>query len=405
MRRWLIRGLLALLVLLALAAAFGTWHVRSKLPQRSGELALAGLSEPVTVRWDEAGVPHIRAGNEPDLYRALGYLHAQDRLFQMEMLRRLSRGELAEILGPKLVDTDRLFRTLGIRALADARAAAQRTDEAPAQRAVAAYLDGINQYQATRPAPLEFGLLGIPKRPFTQADVISVAGYLAYSFAVALRSEPALTHVRDKLGPDHLRIFDLAWKPQGVAVSDAGWQGLARMAALSQSAQDLAGVPLLEGSNAWVIAGARSASGKPILAGDPHIGFAVPAVWWEAHLSSPGFELYGHFQALNPAALIGHNTRFGWSLTMFQNDDMDLVAEKPNPDNANQVWVGGRWVELDHARGDDRGQGRAAGQAGAAPLAAWADRQRGDGRGGRHHAGGDVVGLPRDGEPDPAGLS
>jgi penicillin G amidase len=109
---------------------------------------------------------------------------------------------------------------------------------------------------------------------------------------------------------------------------------------------DIAGVPLYEGSNAWVISGARAAGGKPLLAGDPHIAFATPAVWYEAHLSAPGIELYGHHQALNPFALIGHNAQFGWSLTMFQNDDLDLVAEKVNPDNPRQVWANGQWVDL-----------------------------------------------------------
>jgi hypothetical protein len=114
----------------------------------------------------------------------------------------------------------------------------------------------------------------------------------------------------------------------------------------SHAAMDVTGMPVLEGSNAWAVSGQRTASGRPLLAGDPHIAYSVPAVWYEAHLSSPGFELYGHHQALNPMALLGHNFQFGWSLTMFQNDDMDLVAEKTNPANPNQVWHQGQWVDL-----------------------------------------------------------
>ncbi|MDN3919472.1 penicillin acylase family protein [Roseateles violae] len=343
----LIAGLLALFLL---AAAVLAWYLHGKRPQRDAELRLAGLSAAVGVRWDEAGVPHIEARSEADLYRALGYLHAQDRLFQMEMLRRLSRGELAEVLGPKLVDTDRLFRTLGIRAYADAYAAREFANaDTPAKRALLAYLDGINQYQATRPAPLEFDLLGIPKRPFTPADTVSVAGYLAYSFAAAFRTEPALSELRDKLGADYLKIFDLAWHPDGVVRRDlrpGDWQDLGRLARLSQDALEAAGQPLFEGSNAWAVSGSRTASGRALLAGDPHIQFSVPAVWYEAHLKAPGFELYGHYQALNPMALLGHNQAFGWSLTMFQNDDLDLIAEKLNPANANEVWYQGRWVAL-----------------------------------------------------------
>ena len=350
------RALKILTAVLAATLLLGTaglaWYLHSKQPQRSGTLTLTGLTGAVTARYDERGVPHIRAENEPDLYRALGYVHAQDRLFQMEMVRRLAQGELAEVLGPKLVEVDRLFRTLGIRARAQAMAAALDR-QSPSSKALLAYLDGINQFQATHPAPIEFDLLGIPKRAFTPADTIAVTGYLAYTFAAALRTEPVLTYVRDKLGADYLKVFELEAHPQGVlgnpgstAMSEPDWQQLARVAALGARALEVAGLPAFEGSNAWAIAGSRTASGKPMLAGDPHIGFSAPAVWYEAHLSAPGFDLYGHYQALNANALLGHNKQFGWSLTMFQNDDMDLIAEKVNPANPNQVWYHGQWVDL-----------------------------------------------------------
>lgn len=340
---------LLLAVVLVVAGAAGSWYVHTKQPVRSGTVPLRDLISPVSVRYDERGVPHIRAEYEMDLYRTLGYVHAQDRLFQMEMVRRLAQGELAEILGPKLLDTDKLFRTLGIRARA-ADEAAKMDTSSPSSLALLAYLDGINQYQASHPAPMEFDILGIPKRPFTAQDTIAVSGYLAYSFAAAFKTEPVMTFIRDKLGPQYLKAFDIDWHPEGVltqsALNDQDWQGLSRLAQTSQEALDLAAIPLFEGSNAWAISGRRTVSGKPLLAGDPHIAYSTPAVWYEAHLSSPGFELYGHYQALNPVALLGHNTQFGWSLTMFQNDDVDLVAEKTNPANANQVWYQGQWVDL-----------------------------------------------------------
>lgn len=352
MKKILSRTLVGLVLLLVLAALAATLHVRAKRPQRSGELPLAGLKAEVQVRFDEAGVPHIRAGNEADLYRALGWLHAQDRLFQMDMLRRLARGELAEVLGPKLVETDRLFRTLGIRAHADA-AAARLDPAAPSTQALQAYLDGVNQFVANGPRPLEAEILGMPKRAFTAGDVLSAVGYQAYSFANALRAEPALTHVRDKLGAPYLRIFEPAWESAGVvapaasgaATSAAIGAGLLRVAQASDRVLAL-GLPLYEGSNAWAVSGARTASGKPLLAGDPHIAFSTPAVWWEAHLQAPGFELYGHFQPLNPMALLGRNAQFGWSLTMFQNDDMDLVAETTDAAHPGQVLVNGHWTAL-----------------------------------------------------------
>jgi penicillin amidase len=343
---------LLLAALLVLAAAGAAWYIHTKQPQRSGALTLTQLTAPVSVRYDERGVPHIKAENEADLYRALGYVHAQDRLFQMELMRRLAQGELAEILGPKLVDTDRLFRTLGIRAHAQAEAAKMDMNS-PSAKALAAYLDGINQFQATHPAPLEFDVLGIPKRPFTAKDTLAITGYMAYTMAIAFGTEPALTYVRDKLGASYLKVFDIDGHPQGVvqpsittAMSPQDWQQLSQIAQISQQAMETVGLPQFVGSNAWAIAGSRTTSGKPMLAGDPHMSFSAPSVWYEAHLSAPGFELYGHHLALNPHALLGHNKQFGWSLTMFENDDIDLIAEKVNPANPNQTWYHGQWVDL-----------------------------------------------------------
>lgn len=344
---------LALLIVVLLAGA--GWYVYSKQPTRQGQVELRNLQGSVTVRYDERGVPHIRAENETDLYRALGYVHAQDRLFQMEAMRRLARGELAEVLGPKLLDTDKLFRSLRIRERA-ASYVASLDKQSPSWKALQAYLDGINQYQDTHSAPIEFDVLGIPKRPFTAEDSISVAGYMAYSFAAAFRTEPLLTYVRDQLGADYLNVFDLDWQPKGVlakghskstpTLAAGDWKDLNALARLSEQALIDNGLPQFEGSNAWVISGSRSQSGKPLLAGDPHIRFSVPSVWYEAQLSAPGFELYGHHQALVPFAFLGHNLDFGWSLTMFQNDDLDLIAEKVNPDNANQVWYRGQWTDM-----------------------------------------------------------
>ena len=349
------RSLRVLAVLILALAAGAGGYLYSKHPSRQGQVELAGLQGSVTVRYDERGIPHIRAENETDLYRALGYVHAQDRLFQMEAMRRLARGELAEVLGPKLLDTDKLFRSLRIRERA-ASYVATLDRESPAWKALQAYLDGINHYQDSHASPIEFDVLGIPKRPFTAEDTISVAGYMAYSFAAAFRTEPVLTYVRDQLGSDYLKVFDLDWQPKGVlashknppapALSARDWQGLGALAQLSRQALEEAGLPQFEGSNAWAIAGSRTKSGKPLLAGDPHIRFSVPAVWYEAQLSAPGFELYGHHQALVPFAFLGHNLDFGWSLTMFQNDDLDLIAEKVNPDNPNQVRYHDQWVDL-----------------------------------------------------------
>jgi penicillin amidase len=363
-------AIVAILVLLLLLAGLGGgWYIHTKLPVRQGKVNLDNLTAAVTVQYDDRGVPHIHAEDEADLYRALGYVQAQDRLFQMEIVRRLANGELAEVMGPKLLDTDRLFRTLGLRQHGKKMIARMDPDSAASQ-ALMAYLDGINQFQAKHPAPMEFDLLGIPKRPFTPEDVAAVSGYMAYSFAAAFKTEPLMTYIRDTLGPNYLDVFEVDGHPEGglkslvgtqtdtqtgaykapqrpaLALTAKDWSGLNQLAQVSRDALQAAGIGEFQGSNAWVVAGKRTQSGKPLLAGDPHIGFSVPAIWYEAHLTTPDFDLYGHYQALNPLALLGHNAQFGWSLTMFENDDIDLIAEKVNPANGNQVWQAGQWVEL-----------------------------------------------------------
>jgi penicillin amidase len=310
--------------------------------QREGTIKAPQLQEAVEVIFDDYGVPHIQASNLDDLYFALGYLHAQDRLFQMESMRRLARGELAEVFGPELVKTDTLFRTLGLgRHAAQYVADADKTTNA--WRAFEFYLAGVNHYQDTGKLPVEFDLLGITPRPFTTTDSISVAGYMAYSFAVAMRTEPLMSHVATELGQDYLDLFALDQPLNQVQPNAETLASLNKLGEISLLPQSL---NQFEGSNAWAIRGSRTASGKPILESDPHITFGVPGTWYEAHLQAPGFEIYGHHLALIPPAMLGHNRHFGWGITMFQNDDMDFYLEKPNPDNPNQVWATDRWEDI-----------------------------------------------------------
>ena len=341
---------LVLLVLLLAAAVSLTWWVHSKQPQRSGTFSMHGLHDSVQVSYDERGVPHIEANNETDMYRALGYVQAQDRLFQMEMIRRLARGQLAEILGPELVPVDRLYRSMRIDEYS--RIAAASFDHgSPMGQSVDAYLDGINAFQESHPAPLEFDLIGIPKRPFTTEDIYAVGGYMAYSFAMSQKGAPTMSFIRDRLGVDYLKDFNLprqvsAQTASAAYLAQVDWTALSRIAQLTHQSSAFSGVAPFIGSNAWLVSGQRTASGKPLLAGDPHIGFSAPAVWYEAHLRSPGFEIYGHFQPVSPFALLGHNRHSGWSLTMFENCDLDLIAEKTNPADPNQVWFKDHWEAL-----------------------------------------------------------
>lgn len=337
-------------VIVVIAVVSFIWF-RSTLPDYEGTLTITGLKAEVQASFDDYGVPHIYADNAEDAYMALGYLHAQDRLFQMEMLRRLAGGRLAEVLGKDLVDIDRLFRTLGLNELAEKNAQAfLSADTAAFQKASHAYLKGINAYIAKGRAPIEFSLTGIPLQPFTDQDIFLIAGYMAFSFAEAMRVDPVMEDLRTRF-PGYIEAaFGTYEGNAAFSNRTRSWTDSAGQASTATSisgwvaeALEKSPVPLLIGSNGWVIAGSRTASGKPILANDTHIGYAQPAVWYEAALHYPGFDFYGHHIAGIPFGVLGRNNFCSWGITMFENDDMDFYREKYHPGDSNLVQNGISW--------------------------------------------------------------
>lgn len=344
----LVLGILALLVLLVLTIVI---YLQTTKPTLSGELTLAGLREPVEILYDEYGVPHIYAKNADDAYFALGYVHAQDRLFQMEMLRRAAAGRLSEVLGPDLIKVDKLFRTLGINKFADENAGRfLSSDTADYQKAVFAYQKGVNEFVKTGTTPVEFHIMGIPKSEFSPKDIYLAVGFMSFGFAEALQADPVLEKIRTELGTTYLE--DLAVQTPADAERIMNFKGDVKgaindslIASVHDALKSLP-VPLWQGSNGWVVAGERTVSGLPILANDTHIGFGQPAVWYEAHIEYPGFSFYGHHLAGIPFGLLGNNKKIAWGLTMFENDDMDFFKETLNPENPNQVKYKDQWEEL-----------------------------------------------------------
>ncbi|HRF34644.1 MAG TPA: penicillin acylase family protein [Cyclobacteriaceae bacterium] len=338
------------LLVLVLVATIGLYiYLQTTKPVYSGELALAGLQKPVTVHYDEYGVPHIYAQNETDAYFALGYVHAQDRLFQMEMIRRAASGRLSEILGKDLLNVDKLFRALRINQFAEEHAQKfLQTDTAEFQRAALAYQKGINEFIYTGQTPLEFSIIGIPKTEFTPKDIYLAVGFMSFGFAEGLRADPVLEKIKTELGSDYLK--DLAVQTPSNAVRIQNFDGEGKIKATDSliaffgETLEKIPVPLWQGSNGWAIAGDRTASGMPILANDTHIGFAQPAVWYEAHIEYPGYKFYGHHIAGIPFGLLGQNHFAGWGLTMFENDDTDFFYEETN--DSNQIKYKGEWVDL-----------------------------------------------------------
>jgi penicillin amidase len=345
------RILLGVVALILLAAVALMLYLRSLKPNLSGELTLTGLQGEVEVLFDTYGVPHIYAQTMEDAYFALGYVHAQDRLFQMEMLRRAAGGRLAEILGEDLLPVDKFFRTLGLNHFAKEHAAKfLSADTADYQRAALAYQQGVNQYVTTGKTPIEFTIMGIPKQPFTPEDIYLAIGFMSFGFAEGFHADPVLEKIKTEWGEKYLEALAVQTPPDAVQIKN--FNGSAKstsdnklIASINRAIQQIP-TPLWQGSNGWAVSAEKSESGYPILANDTHIGYSQPAVWYEAHLEYPGFSFYGHHLAGIPFGLLGNNRFCGFGLTMFENDDVDFYREQPNPENKNQVMNAGVWEDL-----------------------------------------------------------
>ncbi len=375
MKRWakrlLVLGVCAAVLLAALGGGAAVWLNRAAerdIPPMDGELR-AGVAAPVEIVRDEWGVPHIRAESEGDAHFALGYVMAQDRLFQMELMRRAASGELAALLGPPLVKIDRLARMFLLRDKAE-ETARRIHAESPEVAAVAdAFCAGVNAFQEDGPLPFEFGVLGIAPRPFTLADSLTVAAILPITFADALRVDVFSSVLRERhpdLPVDLLFPgYALEEAPETIMETPeeaAAWvrdhplplpererAGAAPQDAAKALLDALFAVNALWGgalgSNSWVLGPSRTTTGKPLLANDPHIGFTNPSIWYEAHLTFGDVDNHGLYLPPIPLALIAHTPRLAWGLTMFCNDDIDLFREQFDPADPGRVMHKGEWTE------------------------------------------------------------
>jgi penicillin amidase len=306
-------------------------------PKYEGQLSLNNIQKETTVYFDEFGVPHIYADNQIDAMEALGYVHAQDRLWQMELMRRIAPGRLSEIFGSVALKNDQFFAGIGIEE-ASAKAITQLDKNSPSYQLTQAYLDGINQYLEEGKTPIEFQLLGIQKQKFEIKDVYNIFGYMAFSFAMAQKTDPLLTDLRNKYGMEYLKDFGLEGEFNTTKIKNAK-EKVQDYSVIAQSVAtllDQSPIPPFIGSNSWVIAPQKTKNGKVIFANDPHIGFSQPGTWYEAHLVTPDYEMYGCYLAGTPFPLLGHNRHYAYGLTMFENDDIDLYQEENHPTEATK---------------------------------------------------------------------
>lgn len=323
---------LALLPPLAVGGAY-LW-MRGQQPQTSGTVALPGLGAAVEIIRDAHGVPHIFATTERDAYRALGYAHAQDRLWQMETMRRAGSGRLAELVGTRVGDfalrSDRMMRTLGIRRSAEAMAA---TLSPQAREAFEAYAEGVNGYLDTRgeSLPIEFQILRHAPEPWTVTDSLVWAKLMGLQLSANYRDELFRARVLERLTPQQLDDL-FPPDPPGSPVTLA--TELRGMNLQPELKRILAALPVLgfdTASNEWALTGARTTTGKPIIANDPHLGLDAPILWYLARIVTPGFTIAGATVPGVPLHILGHNGAVAWGFTTTTSDTQDLFVEQTDP--------------------------------------------------------------------------
>ena len=341
--------LLAVILVLVLGLL---WYRQASLPAVSGQMQAAGLRQAVDVVRDAEGIPHIFAANTRDAWFSLGFLHAQDRMWQMEINRRIAAGRMAEILGPKALPTDRFLRTLGV--ARNAQRIWQNLDT-DTQAVLNAYADGVNAWitQHGSVLPPEFLLAGAPApEPWKPTDSLGWQTMMAWDLGANWTQEILRMRLAQRLSMQQLQAFmppypgdtplptrDFTELYRSLHASLAPLQQLAKAAPPS-------GMEGL-GSNVWVVSGKHTASGQPLLANDPHLSLNAPALWYFAHVSAPGMDVIGATLPGLPGVVLGRNRRIAWGFTNTAPDVQDLYIERLNPGQPNQYAVpGGGWADF-----------------------------------------------------------
>jgi penicillin amidase len=329
-----VAGVVAVL-LVASVMLTGLILVYRPLPTIDGEYRLLGIDQRAEVLRDSFGVPHIYASTAHDLFYLQGYVTAQDRLFQMELYRRAGAGRLAEVLGEPALESDRQFRTLGFARVAARELSILRDDT---RANLTAYADGVNKFlqQHGESLPLEFTILGYRPERWSPIDSIVVAKLQAYDAAGNLDQELLRADLATRFGTGVLGTLMPDPSGRTPAIDDRAWQAVAPYLSASPSLPGALAAILPDagegaGSNCWALAGARTTTGKPVLAGDPHLAVRNPSIWYEIGLEGAGYKLVGFSFAGIPGIVIGHNDRIAWSFTYAYTDTQDLFVERQDP--------------------------------------------------------------------------
>ena len=340
------RALALALAVVGGAALAYRYLVRRSLPKCRGDVCPGGLEQDVEVIRDRWGVPHVYASSAHDLFYAQGYVHAQDRLWQMELQRRVASGTFAEVAGKTGLQTDRFFRRVGLRRAAECELA-QLDDEA--RLAIEAYVEGINAFVSGHLGrlPVEFALLRYVPERWTVLDVLTWGKLLGWALSCNWETELLRASLIDRLGAEGAAALEPSY-PDGHPIAAApgqdhyGVDGFA-LAQFQEARRFLGAIPAEAASNAWAVDGAKSATGLPLLANDPHLPPQLPGLWYEVHLVGAGFDVAGASVPGVPGVVIGHNQRIAWGVTMSLADSQDLYVEQLNPANPLEYEYQGRW--------------------------------------------------------------
>ena len=345
-------GFAVLLVFVTLLAVL-LWYRQASQPVHEGTFVVAGLQQPVRIDRDEHGIPTIVAANERDATFALGYTHAQDRLWQMEVNRRIAAGRLAEVLGEPALDTDKFLRTIGISRTA--QSIVQNLD-AEHRDLLDAYAAGVNAYLNKRggPLPPEFFLTRAPKpEPWTPADSIGWSLMMAWDLArYSYSRELRRLQLSHRFSVAEINDFYPPYPGDGPPPT-ADYAEMYRLLGLKAASVTALNVPHLGfgdgegvGSNNWVVSGKRTVSGKPMLANDPHLGLTTPSVWYFAGLQAPGLKVMGATLPGVPGVVLGRNDRIAWAFTNTGVDQQDLYLERINPEQAEEYQTPEGWARF-----------------------------------------------------------
>jgi len=345
--KWVVRGFVTLIGLTALILVAGYGYLQTSLPDTEGNISLAGLKHPVEVVRDRSGIPHITAKTTEDAVFTLGFVHAQDRLWQMEMNRRTGAGRLSEILGDATVSTDKFLRTVGF--YQSAKEAFERFDE-ETKKGLLAYTAGVNAYleQRSGSLPAEFLILGVTPEKWSPIDSVVWTKMMAWDLGKNWSTELARMQLATTLPLSQVSEFFPAY-PGEAQEPLPDFSTLYKVAGLNPERLMAAApetLPPSAGSNNWVVSGSKTNTGKPLLANDPHLGLAAPALWYFAHLKTPEFETIGATLPGVPGVILGRNKKIAWGFTNTGPDTQDLYIEKINPDNPEEYKTPEGWARF-----------------------------------------------------------